>query len=170
MHFTGTLYRALSPYWAYRPLSGEGAARFGGRFNRLGRPALYLSLSVETALAEVNQAGALMPTTVMAFAADLDPVFDATDPAALAALGARPEDLALADWAARMEAGGSVPTQDFAERIIAEGNSGMIVPSFAPGAVGGRNAVLWQWGDTAPHRLILIDDEGRLRHPPAPPE
>jgi hypothetical protein len=31
MHFTGLLYRAHNPVWSRTPLSGEGAARFGGR-------------------------------------------------------------------------------------------------------------------------------------------
>ncbi len=55
MHFTGLLYRAHNPVWSREPLSGEGAARFGGRFNRIGRIALYTSLAPETALREVNR-------------------------------------------------------------------------------------------------------------------
>ncbi|MCT4371019.1 RES domain-containing protein [Yangia mangrovi] len=170
MHFQGTLYRALSPYWAYRPLSGEGAERFGGRFNRVGRAALYLADSVETALNEVQQAGQFAPVTLVAVEADLDPLFDACDAAALAQIGARPEDLALPDWAARQAMQGSAPTQDLAERVLAMGFCGMRVPSFAPGArAAARNLVLWRWGEALPHRLRLIDDENRLRHPPAPP-
>jgi RES domain-containing protein len=38
------LYRALTPRWASRPASGAGAAAKGGRFNREGVEALYLSL------------------------------------------------------------------------------------------------------------------------------
>jgi hypothetical protein len=37
------------------------------------------------------------------------------------------------------------------------------VKSFAPGATGDDlDLVLWKWGDTAPSRLVLIDDEDRL--------
>ena len=37
------LFRAHNPLWSFQPLSGAGAARAGGRFNRIGTPALYLS-------------------------------------------------------------------------------------------------------------------------------
>ena len=39
-----TLFRAHTPQWASRPTSGAGAAAKGGRFNREGIEALYLSL------------------------------------------------------------------------------------------------------------------------------
>lgn len=44
---------------------GAGAARFGGRANRKGMHALYLSLEIETALAEYRQLDALMPTALV---------------------------------------------------------------------------------------------------------
>jgi hypothetical protein len=50
-----TLYRAHTPRWADRPLSGTGAALKGGRFNREGIEALYLSLEELTALREYQQ-------------------------------------------------------------------------------------------------------------------
>jgi len=48
-------YRVISPAYAGLPLSGMGAARRGGRFNRPGQEALYLSLDEATALAEYRQ-------------------------------------------------------------------------------------------------------------------
>ncbi|WP_276840666.1 RES domain-containing protein [Herbaspirillum huttiense] len=36
-------YRVHVPRWSFDPVSGAGAARFGGRLNRPGVPALYLS-------------------------------------------------------------------------------------------------------------------------------
>lgn len=170
MHYRGTLYRALNPYWAYRPLSGEGAANLGGRFNRLGRPALYLSCAIETTILETNQAGTLMPTTLVAFDVDLDPLFDATEPDALDRFQVTPADLALKDWAMQMELEGIAPTQAFAEDLIAAGFCGMRVPSYAPGAPADAcNVVLWTWGAEPPAQVLLIDGENRLRHPPAPP-
>ncbi|MBU0773728.1 MAG: RES domain-containing protein, partial [Alphaproteobacteria bacterium] len=83
MHFTGLLYRAHNPVWSREPLSGEGAARFGGRFNRIGRIALYTSLAPETALREANQVGTLQPTTLVAYQADIGPLLDGRDAAAL---------------------------------------------------------------------------------------
>jgi RES domain-containing protein len=49
-------YRVLSPQWAYQPHSGAGAVKAGGRFNRPGQQAVYLSLEPETAIAEYAQA------------------------------------------------------------------------------------------------------------------
>jgi len=54
-------YRFNTPRWSYRPTSGAGAAKVGGRFNRPGVEALYLSRSVETASAEYQQDEPLMP-------------------------------------------------------------------------------------------------------------
>jgi hypothetical protein len=41
-------YRVHVPRWSFDPVSGAGAARFGGRLNRPGVPALYLSLETAT--------------------------------------------------------------------------------------------------------------------------
>lgn len=163
MRFRGLLYRALNPIWAREPLSGEGARRHGGRFNPRGMPALYAAQSVMTAIREANQVGTLQPTTLVAYRADLDPVFDGTDPVALAAVGATPALLATDDWRLRMQRDGKAPTQALAERLAAAGYVGLQVRSFAPGAKeGDLNLVLWTWGDRAPARLQLVDDEGRL--------
>ena len=43
-------HRYLTPKWAFLPASGAGAAIDGGRFNRPGIEALYLSRSAQTAL------------------------------------------------------------------------------------------------------------------------
>lgn len=59
-------YRMLTPRWSFQPLSGAGAAREGGRFNRPRTPALYLSLEPETAVAEFSQAEPLFSPGVLA--------------------------------------------------------------------------------------------------------
>ena len=164
MRFRGLLYRALNPIHARDPLSGEGARRYGGRFNPRGIPALYTTQSVMTAIREANQVGSLQPTTLVACEADVGPIFDATDPAALAVQGLTPADLAADDWRARMLAAGKAPTQRLAERLKVEGFAGMQVRSFAKGATDADlNLVLWVWGSDAPTKLRLVDDEGRLR-------
>lgn len=58
-------YRVHDPKWAFAPTSGAGAGRFGGRANRPGVNALYLSLELETALAEYRQLDALMAPGLM---------------------------------------------------------------------------------------------------------
>ncbi len=60
-----TLFRAHTPEWASRPLSGAGAARKGGRFNRPGVSALYLSLDELTALREYQQTSPFLPPCTM---------------------------------------------------------------------------------------------------------
>lgn len=159
MHFAGLLYRAHNPAWSRRPLSGEGAARFGGRFNRIGRPALYTSLAPETALREANQVGTLQPTTLVAYRADVGPLLDGRDTAALTPFHIRPEHLADPSWRDRMLSGKPVPTQELAEAAIAHGYAGIIVPSYARGApADALNLVLWDWEA----RLRLVDDDDRL--------
>lgn len=170
MQVRGVLYRALNPYWAYRPLSGDGAAQFGGRFNRRGRQALYLADSPETALTESNQAGTLQPTTLVAVDVDLDAIFDARDAEALARFGESPASIGRNDWALVMDRDGIAPGQALAERLIADHFAGLRAPSHAPGAAPGAEILaLWAWGETPPQRLTLIDEASRLRHPPAPP-
>jgi len=164
MHYRGLLYRALNPIWAREPLSGEGARRFGGRFNPKGTSALYTSLSIMTAIREANQIGTLQPTTLVAYQADLDPIFDATEADALKDHNLRPDDLAADDWRIRMHEDGKAPTQIFAEQLIRQGYCGMLVPSFVKGATeADRNLVLWKWSEALPNLLSLVDDEGRLR-------
>lgn len=164
MRYRGLLYHALNPIHARDPMSGEGARRHGGRFNPKGMPALYTAQSVMTAIREANQIGTLQPTTLVAYEADIGPIFDGTDSAALAVQGLSPADLAADDWRARMLAGGKAPTQELAERLKASGFAGMQVRSFAKGATDADlNLVLWVWGPDAPTKLRLVDDEGRLK-------
>lgn len=161
--YRGLLYRALNPVYAREPLSGAGAARYGGRFNARGRPALYAALAPDTAIREANQVGFLQPTTLVAYHADIAPVLDATDPDALKAYAMTPAALADPAWRDRMNRGAAVPTQDFAETVIAAGYAGLRVISFAQGATAGDvSLVLWRWNTGPDDRLVLIDDEGRL--------
>ena len=163
MHYLGLLYRAINPIRAREPLSDEDARLHGGRFNAKGVPALYTALSVITAIREAIQIGTLQPTTLVSYEADISPIFDATDSAALCTYGMTPADFAAEDWRLQMRAHGKAPTQILAERLIADGYAGLRVPSFAKGATGeDLNMVLWVWGSTLPTKLVLIDDEGRL--------
>ena len=161
--YSGKLYRALNPIHAREPLSGRGAALYGGRFNPKGTPALYASLSPVTALREANQVGNLQPTTLVAYDAEIEAIFDGRDPTALAGEGMDPTALAAPTWRDEMKATGEALTQGFARRLIAAGFQGLLVRSFAAGMdQDDLNLVLWRWGDVAPARLVLIDDEGRL--------
>lgn len=163
MRYRGTLYRALNPVYAREPLSGQGAALHGGRFNAKGTPALHLSLAVTTALREANQAGSLQPTTLVSYDADIDGIFDSRDQEALAQSGVSSSVLEDAGWRDRMRSAGKAPSQLFAVSLVTQGYSGLLVRSFAAGATADDlNLVLWQWGNALPVRLTVIDDEGRL--------
>lgn len=162
--FAGTLYRALNPVWAHKPLSGEGAARLGGRFNPRGVVALYCSLDPLTALRESNQVGDLQPTTLVAYRAAIERVFRGDDGAAPARFGMTAQDLADSGWRVAMHEDGEAPTQRFARGLIERGFNGLITPSFARGVnAEARNLVLWRCGE-AEAVLEPIDEEGRLGH------
>lgn len=176
MRFRGYVYRAHKPQWAWDdPLSGEGARRRGGRFNRQGTSAFYTALSLFGALREVSQPlFPLQPVLLCSYDVSVEPVFDATDASTLAAAGASAADLDCPDWERRMLGGGIPDSQQLAERLIAQGYAGMLVPSFVPvglpqaddlsGNPGDddRNLVLRKWSDSLPIRVRLVDDEGRL--------
>ena len=71
------LYRMHAPRWASQPKSGAGAASQGGRANRPGTPALYLSFERETAIREYQQLSPLMPPgTLVAYNVRVNPVVD----------------------------------------------------------------------------------------------
>lgn len=161
--YRGLLYRALNPVHAREPLSGRAAELHGGRFNARGTPALYLSLSPATALREANQVGALQPTTLVAYRANLASLFDGRDAVALAAWDTTPDSLADPNWRGRMLAGQPVPTQDLAARLTAAGYMALIVPSYARGATPADiNVVLWRWNTGGGDALAVVDDEARL--------
>ncbi|MFG1316409.1 RES family NAD+ phosphorylase [Xanthobacter autotrophicus] len=163
MRHDGKLYRALNPIYAREPLSGRGAELYGGRFNPKGVPALYTSLSVMTALREANQVGNLQPTTLVAYEAEIDGIFDCRDDAALSAEGMDAPAIADTTWRDQMKASGEAKTQALARRLIGAGYNGLLVRSFAAGSTAADlNLVLWRWSNAAPTRLVLIDDENRL--------
>lgn len=164
MRFRGLVYRAHNPQWSWTPLSGEGARRYGGRFNRRGVPALYTSLAPLTAIREAEPLGRPMqPLTLCAYEVDAEPVFDALDERECRRLGVDDPDLACPAWEAEMLAGSLPASQVLADRLIAAGYAGMRVRSFATGAGDSDlNLVMWKWGEGRPARVVLIDDEGRL--------
>lgn len=164
MRFRGACYRAHDPKWSFLPLSGQGAAMTGGRFNRKGDATLYLSLSIGTAVAEVSQGFAhrIPPMLICQYDVDCEPVADLTDARTLAALGVTLADLGCA-WLTDMLAGREPPSWSVADKLKAEGHAGMIVPSFTPAAPPRAvNLVLWRWGDSLPTRVSVYDPNGGL--------
>ncbi len=55
------------------------------------------------------------------------------------------------------------PTWDPSQRLRAEGVAGIVVPSFASGAVpADMNVGFWRWHPVPPHQVRVIDDARRL--------
>ena len=164
MQFKGLAYRAHNPYWSFSPTSGEGAKLHGGRFNPKGTPALYLSFTAPTALAEYNQGfpHRPQPSTLCAYEIDCEDILNLIDgdqrKIALISLS----EIACA-WELMVTKKQKPPTWEMAERLIGSGFAGIIVPSYAKNAPsGGMNIVLWDWQDALPHQVKLIDDDNRL--------
>lgn len=165
MHFKGLLYRALNPFYASEPLSGEGAKRFGGRFNLKGSAALYTSLSPQTAIRESNQVGSLQPTMLVCYEASINKVFDTNNADLLKSYSYLAEQLSADDWREQMNTVGKSSTQLFSQRLISEGYAGLLVRSFAAGTTAqDQNLVLWDWEKTGSNSLTVIDDERRLSY------
>ena len=145
-------------------MSGEGARRYGGRFNRKGVPALYLSLTLLTAIEEVQPTGRPMqPLVLCAYNIDVEPVFDATDKQECRDSGIEQLDLSCPHWEMEMLSGLIPSSQVVADRLISAGFAGMRYRSFAAGAgANDLNLVLWNWGPRRPTKVLLVDDEKRL--------
>lgn len=168
MRFVGVAYRAHDPRWSFSPLSGEGAARYGGRFNPTGIAALYLALDPLTAIAEASQGfgNRMLPLTLVAYDADCTDIWDLSDPDTRQTSGIELSDLA-APWELQIGSDRLPPSWRVATHLRALGAAGVLVPSFAPDAtVQSRNLVLWQWGGQAPHRVCVYDPTGRLPRNP----
>jgi RES domain-containing protein len=164
--YEGMLYRALNPRWAANPLSGEGAALYGGRFNARGTPVLYTCLSPVTAMKEAQQVGTFQPITLVAHEASVPRLFDGRDIDALWGLGIMPADLAHSGWRNAMRGGRAAPTQSFGARLKEAGIHGLLIPSFAPGAdADDLNIVVFAWNSKGKATLRVIDDESRLARP-----
>ena len=164
MKFERTCFRAHDPRWAFKPLSGEGAAIRGARFNPKGMAALYLSLDVMTAVKEANQGFAhkIEPCVLCSYDVACEDVVDLRTEPARAEHDVGFEDIACA-WFAALADGKEPPSWELARRLYAQGAAGILVPSVAPGATSeDHNLVLWRWGDHAPHKVRVFDPSGRL--------
>jgi RES domain-containing protein len=164
LKFQGTCYRAHDPRWSFKPLSGDGAAIHGGRFNPRGVPALYLALDPIGAVREANQGFAhkIEPCVLCAYEVDCEDIVDLSADGAWAAQGVQAQDMA-AGWFSFVAAGDEPPSWRIARRLIGEGAAGMLAPSYAPGAKpADHNLVLWRWGEKLPHRIAVFDPSARL--------
>ena len=164
MRYQGIAYRAHDARWAWNATLGEGARRYGGRFNARGVKALYLSLSPLTALLENDPLGRLQPTVVLAvYQVDVEHLFDALDPGMCEAEGVTKSDLSCPSWEEDMREKKISDSQSLANRLIAAGYAGMRVRSYVRNITPDHvNLVLWDWGDEGSGRLVLLDDQLHL--------
>jgi RES domain-containing protein len=160
----GLAYRAHDPRWSFKPLSGDGAAVHGGRFNPKGTPALYVALDPMTAIKEAAQGFArkFEPLVLCSYEIDCADVVNLRSEAHRRSAGVSGDDLACA-WFADAAAGGQPRSWLLARKLIAEGAAGLIAPSYVNGAsADDANLVLWRWSGRLPHKVTVFDPTGRL--------
>lgn len=158
------LWRAWVPRWAHAPLSGEGAARFGGRWNPVGQPTIYAARELSTAWAEYNQGFVQHPATIAQLLLVGATLVDLTDADVLARIDAG-SDIHRCEWRALLDEGQQPPTYALRERLLAQGAHGIVYPSLM--SPGGTCVALWRWNGPGHPRLEVIDPEGRLPKTPA---
>jgi RES domain-containing protein len=157
-------YRAHDPKWSFSPLSGDGAAVHGGRFNPKGVPALYLALSLGTATREVSDGFAfrINPCVLCCYEVDCADLADLRTDTVRNEHGIALADL-LCAWESDVRERREPASWQVARRLIARGIAGILVPSFTPGArLGDDNLVLWDWSERPPHQVRVFDPSRRL--------
>ena len=148
-------WRMLAPKWAYRPLSGDGAALHGGRFNAPGTEALYISEDYITAISEYEQDLGIRPGTLCAYDVEVSGVVDLNDPEVQAICAVNTAILSCAwkeIWLVQKQ---RPSTWKLAERLIAENYTGVRVPSMQNKS--GVNIVLWYWNDRVDCHISVLD-------------
>lgn len=149
-------WRVLAPRWAHLPLSGDGAAAVGGRYNTPGTPALYLAADLETAVAEYEQSLLVRPGTFCAYDVGGGRIADLMRKPQLAG-GVDPHCAWRTIWLERRE---RPPTWDLVDRLLEQGFHGARAPSAA--RTQGVNLVLWQWNQRGRPKVSALDPANDL--------
>lgn len=157
------LWRAYVPRWANAPLSGDGAARFGGRWNPVGLPTIYAARELSTAWAEYNQGFVQHPALIAQLELRHARLADTMDPALLADLGIT-EDIHREEWRDVSDRGLVPATHRLQAELATRGYDGLIYPSFM--SPGGSCVALWRW-NAGGAELTVVDPESRLPKTPA---
>ena len=158
------LWRAYVPRWAYLPLSGEGAARFGGRWNPVGAPTIYAAREMSTAWAEYNQGFAQHPALIVRLELRDAKLADLTDETMLSQFDLT-SDIHQCEWRAALDKHEIPAAHQVRGRLLDGGFHGVAYPSFM--SPGGTCVALWCWNERGAPRLNIIDPDGRLPKTPA---
>ena len=159
-----TLYRAFVPQWAFLPLSGEGAARFGGRWNPVGEPTLYAAREQSTAWAEYNQGFVQHPALIVELTLTDANLADSASADFLALYGVD-ETIHQTEWRSDLDEGRIPATHKLRMKLIEDGFDGVFYPSFM--SPGGTCVALWRWNAAGAPSLEATDPDRRLPKSPA---
>lgn len=165
MRYQGIAFRGHNPRWSFAPISGEGAAVHGGRFNPKGVPALYLATTVEGAFLEATQGFArkFAPLTMCTYEVDCADIIDLTSDQLRNAAGISISDMSCA-WASELADGRQPPSWKVFDQLSTQ-SAGILVPSFAHHATNRMtNLVLWDWAESGEYSVRVYDPEGLLPH------
>lgn len=149
----GRWFRVLKPRYAHEPLSGRGAELTGGRFNRPGCSAFYISADPLTAYAEYTASGYDKPGLMCSYDVDARPIAALTNEARCAEF-----DISYDDLGRMWIDVNDPPTHLIADRLIADGYAGALFPSIQHEA--GVNLVLWRWTSEPDAMIHLVDRLG----------
>jgi RES domain-containing protein len=153
------LWRAYVPKWSYDPLSGMGAAQYGGRWNAVGQKCLYASFELSTAWAEYNQGFVQHPALIAQLILENSKLVDLTSGGALESLGMTC-DIHAAEWRCELDEGRIPLTHVLAKKLQQMGADGVIYPSFM--SRGGQCVALWNWNGIEQSLLTITDPDHRL--------
>ncbi|MFC4161993.1 RES family NAD+ phosphorylase [Chitinimonas lacunae] len=155
------LFRAHTPKWSSQPLSGAGAAKKGGRFNREGVEALYLALEEITALREYQQTSPFLPPCVVcSYTATLRGLVDLRQ-----LHQGEPWDELWHDWREdwrqlRFDQHIEPPSWVLGDMVLEQGYTGILFPSQA--SEGGTNIVVYSDQLKAGNLIKVNDPDGQL--------
>lgn len=162
--WSGTLFRFQATDYPTPSdvLSGEGARRFGGRWNPPGLATLYGSTTDMTALEEckandryygVQTKG---PRLLVAIEVELNRVLDLTKPEVRRGLGLTLTELTAEDWRKLLDAGRESLTQALGRAVAAVGASGLLARSAV--VKRGVNGVVFP-GASLADRLKVVEGD-----------
>jgi RES domain-containing protein len=154
-------HRYLTPRWSFRPTSRAGAAISGGRFNRPGVTALYLSRAPQTALEEYRQGASIAPpATLAAYHVSVAQAVDLSD-------GYDPAHWSpdWADWDCLWRKIAWIDRQTppswlLGDALVSNGDAGLLFPSLRH--AGGVNLVLFSDNFSAGDKVEVHDPDSRL--------